>query len=165
MLERISCPEPAMRLQTVVAVALLGLLVACSGRGPKKVVNPPRASIQQLQVQADGQWQLSLRLQNFSNVPTAFATVESGLRIGGQDAGRFSVAPGLTIGPESADVVLVVIRPSLEGKLAVASALAAGQSARYALEGRIVTTEPKGDYPFTYESSLSPAPGLPGVMR
>lgn len=153
-----------MRLKTVFTIAVLGALAACS-HAPRKVVNPPRASIQQLQVRGDGSWQLDLRLQNFSNVPTAFASVHAQLAFGGQDAGAIDVAPGIRVGPESADVISVTVRPALGGKLAVATALAAGQSQRYSLKGTIVTTEPKGSYPFDFESSLNPAPGLPGVMR
>lgn len=153
-----------MRMKTVPAIALLCLATACS-HGPRKIVNPPRASVQQLQVAPDGQWRLTLRLQNFSNVSTAFASMHASLRIGGQDAGVMDVTPGLSIGPESADVVQASLRPTLGAKLAVASALASGQAAPYTLEGSIVTSEPKGTYSFNFESSLNPAPGLPGVMR
>jgi hypothetical protein len=164
MTQRIPTPEPAMRLKTVSAIALLGVATACS-HAPRKVINPPRASIQQLQVRPDGQWQLTLRLQNFSSVTTGFATVHAALRVGGQAAGAVDVAPGLSIGPESADVVQATLKPELGAKLAVATALAAGQATPYALDGTITTSEPRGSYPFTFESSLNPAPGLPGVMR
>ena len=164
MLERIRHPGPAMRSKTVFIIAFFGALVACS-HAPRKVVNPPRASIQQLHVRGDGSWQLDIRLQNFSNVPTAFASVHAQLTVGGQDAGAIDVTPGITVGPESADVVSATLKPALGGKLAVASALAAGQSQHYLLKGTIVTTDPKGSYPFEFESSLNPAPGLPGVMR
>ena len=157
-----------MHLKTVSAIALAcaiaSLLPGCS-TGPKKVVNPPRASIQQLQVRPDGQWQLSVRLQNFSNVPTTFTAMQAQLTVGGQAAGALEVAPNIRIGPESADVVQASLRPALGAKLAIASALAAGQSERYSLKGTITTTEPKGSYPFVFDSSLNPAPGLPGVMR
>lgn len=153
-----------MRARTVSVIALLLLATGCA-HGPHKVVNPPRASIQQLQVRPDGQWMLTVRLQNFSNVTTAFASLHAKLRIGGQDAGEMDVSPLLSIGPESADVVQATLKPTLGAKLAVASALAGGQAAPYALDGTIVTTEPKGSYPFNFESSLNPAPGLPGVMR
>lgn len=153
-----------MRTRTVSAIALLCLATACS-HGPRKVVNPPRASIQQLQVRPDGQWLLTLRLQNFSNVRTAFASLHARVRIGGQEAGAVDVSPLLSIGPESADVVQATLTPQLGAKLVVASALAGSQAAPYALDGTIVTTDPKGTYAFNFESTLDPAPGLPGVMR
>ena len=55
--------------------------------------------------------------------------------------------------------------PSLEAKMAVASVLSASQSIRYELEGEIATSQRNAPYPFKYESSLNPAPGLPGVLR
>jgi len=47
----------------------------------------------------------------------------------------------------------------------VAAALASGQPVAYVLDGQIVSSEPKRKDNFHYESSLSPAPGLRGVMR
>ena len=150
--------------KTVLVIAFLALLAACSS-GPKKRINPPRASIQQLAVQADGSWQLSVRLQNFSSVSTAFSSVDAKLVIGGQDAGRVVLQPGISIGPESADVVVARLTPSLGAKLVVASAIASSQSTAYSLSGTIVTSKPKGEYSFNYDSTLNPAPGLNGVMR
>jgi hypothetical protein len=151
-------------IKTVFAIAFLALLASCSS-GPRKRINPPKASIQQLAVQPNGQWKLSLRLQNFSNVSTEFALVDATLNIGGQDAGRIQVNPGISVGPESADVVEATVTPTLGAKLVVASALAARQSATYTLTGSIRTTKPKGTYNFTHDSQLDPAPGLTGVMR
>ena len=153
-----------LALKSVFAIAVLGLVTACS-TGPKKRVNPPRASIQQLAVQADGSWQASIRLQNFSSVSTAFSSVDAKLVIGGQDAGRIVLNPGISVGPESADVVVARLVPSLGAKLVVASALSSGQSTAYSLSGKIATSDPKGSYNFSYDSTLNPAPGLSGVMR
>ena len=151
-------------MKTVLVISFLALLTACSS-GPKKRINPPRASIQQLAVQADGSWQLSVRLQNFSSVSTTFTSVDAKLVIGGQDAGRVVLQPGIGIGPESADVVVARLTPTLGAKLVVASAIASSQSTAYSLTGTIVTSKPKGEYSFNYDSTLNPAPGLNGVMR
>jgi hypothetical protein len=142
-------------------------LVACGGRSglEKKQINPPRASVQQLTVLANGQWRLVLRLQNFSNRATKFEAVNARLKFDGQDAGAVSATPGIDIGPQSADTVETIMTPSLEAKVAVASALSAGQSTRYRIAGTIDTTQRDGDYDFEYESALNPAPGLPGVLR
>jgi len=148
----------------VFAVAFLAAAAGCSSV-PDKQINPPRASIQELTAYPDGHWQLTMRLQNFSNVSTAFQSVNAKLTIAGQDAGTIILTPGISVGPESADVSAATLAPSLGAKLAVASALSGGQTVRYALTGRIETSDPKGNYPFTYESSLSPAPGLTGVLR
>jgi hypothetical protein len=151
-------------LRTVSAIAFLALLAGCAS-GPKKVINPPRASIQELAVQPDGRWKLSLRLQNFSNVSTRFAAVDAKLYIAGEDAGQLQAAPDIGIGPESADVVEATLAPSVGAKVAVASALASRRGVTYTLTGSIRATEPKGSWTFTYDSTLDPAPGLPGVMR
>jgi hypothetical protein len=152
------------RTRTVFAIAFLALLSACAS-GPKKVVNPPKASIQELAVQPDGRWQLTLRLQNFSNVSTAFAALDAKLYVGGEDAGQVQLTPGITVGPESADVVTATLAPAVGAKVAVASALASKRSLTYTFTGTIRTSEPKGAYTFTHDSNLDPAPGLPGVMR
>jgi hypothetical protein len=158
-----------MRTTRLLATALLLLaalaLAACSGGGVKRRINPPRASLQEIAVQEDGTWRASVRLQNFSTVSTEFADVDAKLEVGGQDAGPLRLQPALTVGPESADVVVVTIVPTAAAKTAVAAALAAGRSVRYHVTGRIVTKEPKGTFEFEYESALSPVPGLPGVMR
>lgn len=148
----------------VFAIAFSAALASCSS-APDKVINPPRASIQQLAVHPDGHWQLTVRLQNFSSVSTAFQSVNAKLAVSGQDAGTIVLSPAISIGPESADVSAATLAPALGAKLAVASALAAGQPVRYVLSGRIDTSDPKGSYPFTFESTLNPAPGLDGVMR
>lgn len=151
--------------KTVLCIAFLAVLAGCSGNGVKKQINPPRASIQQLSAQPDGQWLLTVRLQNFSNVSTRFASVNGKLIVSGQEAGAFTLSEAITIGPASADVLSAMLRPALGAKLAVASALSSGQSAAYVLSGTITTTEPKGSYSFSHDSTLNPAPGLPGVMR
>ena len=150
--------------RTVFAIAFLSLLSACAS-GPKKTINPPKASIQELAVQPDGRWQLTLRLQNFSNVSTTFATLDAKLYVGGEDAGQVQVAPATTVGPESAAVVTATLAPAVGAKVAVASALASRRQLTYTFTGSIRTTEPKGSWTFTHDSSLDPAPGLPGVMR
>jgi hypothetical protein len=157
-----------MRLTRLLAcVGLSVLLAACatSSDGTKRRVNPPGASVQELVVQADGQWRLALRLQNFSNVPTTFVDVDAALEVAGQAAGQVHLQPALPIGPESADVATVTFAPSPTARAAVAAALADGRGVRYKLAGRIVTRDPKGKYPFEHESALSPVPGLAGVLR
>jgi hypothetical protein len=158
-----------MRRRRLVALALFSCLLlvlsACGGGRAKQQLNPPRASVQQLTVLPNGQWRLVLRVQNFSNVPSTFTAVSGRLKFAGHPAGDFNTAPNISIGPESADTVEATVMPSLEAKLAVASALSASQSIRYEIEGQIATSQRNAPYDFKYESSLNPAPGLPGVMR
>ena len=158
-------PRSSRLLACLLAVVAAFALAGCAGGGGKRQINPPRASVQELAVQADGQWRLSVRLQNFSSVPTEFADVNAELEIGGQPAGTLRLQPALTVGPESADVAVVTFAPQAGAKTAVAAALASGRSVRYRVSGQIVTREPKGSYRFEYDSALSPVPGLAGVLR
>ena len=153
------------RLAVLALCAFAFALPGCGGGGVKKQINPPRASVQQLTVLPSGQWKLVLRVQNFSNMPAQFTSVSGNLSFGGQLAGGVVASPNMSIGPESADTVEATMTPSLEAKLAVASALSASQSIRYQLDGKIATSQRSAPYDFKFESSLNPAPGLPGVLR
>jgi len=154
------------RLAVLALCAFVFTLPACGGGGAvKKQINPPRASVQQLTVLPNGQWRVVLRLQNFSNVPTDFNSVSGNLKFGGHAAGGFAATPKISVGPESADTVEAMVSPSFEAKTAVASALSSSQSIRYEIDGQIGTSQRNDPYDFKYESSLNPAPGLPGVLR
>lgn len=154
-------------MRGLLSIVLIAVLVACSG-GPVRRVSEPSARIQQLTVQADGRWSLQLRIENFGSVPMRFDSVDLAMSVAAADAGRVQARPGVSIGPESADVVTLVLAPNAAGKLAVADALAAGRSVDYQLSGRIGAVPEEGrlrDFQVERRSALSPAPGLPGVMR
>jgi hypothetical protein len=153
-----------MRRAFLPLLAVVVLLAGCSS-GPRREINPPRASLQELAVQADGQWRLSVRLQNFSNVGTSFVSVDAALDVAGEAAGPVKAQPMLLVGPNSAEVVTVVIAPTAAAKTAVAASLAARRGVRYRLAGRIRTQDPDGNHAFEYESTLDPVPGLDGVLR
>ena len=150
------------------ALAATAILAACTG-GPVRRVSEPAASIQQLAVEADGSWSVSLRLQNYSSIPMRFDAVDIGVTVAGEAAGRLVDAPALEIGPESADVIAIAMQPEPLGRMLLADALAAGRGVDYALEGT-VTAAPadRGNarsYTVKRRSALSPTPGLPGVLR
>ena len=147
--------------------ALLGLVLlsACVSGGRDRQINPPRASLQELAVQPDGQWRLSLRLQNFSNVATTFVEVDAALVMGTQAAGQVRAQPVLEVGPNSAEIVTVTLAPSAAAKTAVAASLSGGRGVRYRLDGHIRTRDPDGNPAFEYDSTLNPVPGLDGVLR
>ncbi|MBJ6981110.1 LEA type 2 family protein [Luteimonas sp. MC1572] len=155
------------RVLVTLALACV-LLTACSG-GPVRRVSEPAASIQQLTVAADGNWSLDLRLQNYSSVPMRFDTVTLDVRIGDQAAGQLLHQPALTIGPESADVVTIKMRPDAGARMFLADALASRRGVDYALEGSIdAAPADRGSsrsYRILRKSALSPMPGLPGVLR
>jgi len=156
-----------MMRATAGALLMASLLAGCAS-GPIRRVSEPSAQIQQLTVRTDGRWAVDLRIENFSSVPMRFDSVDLALSFGDNQAGHVTAQPGISIGPESADVVTTVFTPQAAAKLAVADALAGGRSIAYTLEGSIAAT-PDEKRQRTFEvkrtSQLNPAPGLPGVMR
>ncbi|MGB3393354.1 MAG: LEA type 2 family protein [Stenotrophomonas sp.] len=149
-------------------IALLTLTLAACGGGMVKRVSEPAAGIQQLTVGNDGNWEVELRLRNYSSMPMRFDDIALQLKVGEEAAGTLSVAPGLSIGPESADVVTLRLQPSSPARIVMADALAGGRSLFYELEGTVrATPEEKKQRSFEVKSrnSLNQAPGLPGVLR
>ena len=155
------------RLRIAGPLLLSLLLAACASSGGKRV-SEPVASIQQLTVDARGNWQVALRLQNYSSIGMRFDSVSLALTIGGANAGTLQANPGLQIAAESADVVTLPFSASAEARLQVADALAAGRAVAYAMKGSLVASPEQGGartFKVTRESALTPAPGLPGVLR
>ena len=154
-----------MRFFLFAALALL--LAGCAG-SPVRRISEPAASIQQLTIDANGGWQVRVRLQNYSSIAMRFDSVDVAVTAGGVAAGQLKAQPGLNVLPESADVIDVTLRPSAEARLQVADALATGRSLGYTLTGNLVATPEDGKprtFRITRDSALSPAPGLPGVLR
>ena len=156
------------RILVSMVLLAIALATACSS-GPVRRVSEPAASIQQLSVQADGGWSLSLRLQNYSSIPMRFDAVDLQVTVGGQAAGALLHRPALEIGPESADVVEVAMQPDSGARMLLADALAAGRGVDYEIEGTIeagpADRTSSRSYKVTRKSALSPTPGLPGVLR
>ncbi|MBF6022789.1 LEA type 2 family protein [Lysobacter niastensis] len=146
----------------------MGLLLTACNSGPVRRVSEPSARLQQLSVRADGSWSADLRIENFSSIPMRFDSLDLTLQFGDAPAGHLLAQPAMSIGPESADVVTINLKPSAAAKLAVADALAGGRSIGYSLEGRIDATPDEAkqrSFEIKRTSALSPAPGLPGVLR
>lgn len=157
-----------MRLYRGLILALFALALAGCGGGMVRRVSEPTASLQQLSVRADGSWSLELRLQNYSSIPMRFDRVALEVLLGEQSAGRIEQAVDLSIGPETADVVQVTLQPSSLAKLTVADVLAGRRSLPYQLKGKVwATPEQKKQREFDLDArnTLSPAPGLDGVLR
>lgn len=153
--------------RTFGAAVFIALLSSCSS-GPVRRVSEPSAQIQQLTVRADGRWSVDLRIENFSSIPMRFDAVDLALGVGGNEAGRVTAQPAISIGPESADVVTTVFTPQAAAKLAIADALAGGRGITYTLDGTIKATpdeKKQRSFEVKRSSQLNPAPGLPGVMR
>ena len=149
------------RISLLVLLAATALLAGC-GDGMVRRVSDPAVSVQQLTVKADGQWSVDLRLQNYSSIPMRFDTVEMDVQ------GKLHATPGLSVGPESADVVTVAFAPNSAGRIVVADALAGRRALPYALKGSASAT-PEEAKPRTFDidarSTLNPVPGLDGVLR
>ncbi|MBB6599795.1 LEA type 2 family protein [Luteimonas sp. MC1825] len=158
-----------MTHRVLLALALACLVLAGCTSGPVRRVSEPAASIQQLTVAADGSWSVELRLQNYSSVPMRFDSLTLDVRIGDQAAGKLLHQPALTVGPESADVVSVTMRPDAGARMVLADALASRRGVDYALEGSIdaapADRSSSRSYRILRKSALSPMPGLPGVLR
>ena len=154
-------------MKRIALLVLCGLLAACS-TGPTRRVSEPSANIQQLTVRADGSWAIDLRIDNFSSVPMRFDRVSLALTVGGENAGTLQGTPGLSIGPEAADVAALTLAPSAAAKIVVADALARGASVSYRLDGTIDAATEDGKahgYDIERENALNPVPGLTGVLR
>lgn len=153
--------------QLILMAAAALLLASCSG-GMVRRVSEPAASIQQLTVRADGSWSVEVRINNFSSIPMRFDAISLRMNLGSEQAGTLSGNAGISIGPESADVVTLTHAPTASARIVMADALAAQRGVGYVLKGTINATPEEGkprDYDIDRTSSLSPVPGLPGVMR
>lgn len=141
----------------VLSIVVAALVPGCSS-GPVKRINPPSASIQELAIQTDGTWRLTLRVQNFSTVPMTFSQLRSSVAVDGTDVGNIQVDPAIEIVGENADVVIATLRTSAK--------LGIGRNVAYTLKGRIEASAPKAQgFDFEYSSRLSPVPGIPNTWR
>ena len=157
-----------MSLRVWLAAGAALLMLAGCASGPVRRVSEPAVGIQQLTVGADGGWALELRINNFSSIPMRFDALDLKLSVAGQDAGALTAQPALDIGPESADVVNVSLKPQPMARLQVANALASAQGIAYSLSGSVRATPEKAkqrSFEVKRDSSLSPVPGIPGALR
>ena len=148
----------------VVLMAVL-ILAACSGAPPKRIY-PPTASIQQLTVEADGQWLLQIRIQSYSNVPHTVSGLSAQMRVDGIEAATLQLAPAVAIGPQSVEVEELLVTPGSDAAARVNAALKSGRRVDYVLTGKLTSSAPdKRNDTFTFDGQLWPMPGLPGVLR
>ena len=157
-----------MRRTSLLALLAATVLLAGCGDGMVRRVSDPAVSVQQLTVKADGLWAVDLRLQNYSSIPMRFDTVEVDVQVGDQEAGKLRATPGLSVGPESADVVTVAFSPSSAGRIAAADALASRRTLPYTLKGSAGATPQDAKlrtFDIDTRNTLNPVPGLDGVLR
>jgi len=150
-------------LRIVVVSIVLAALSACGG-SPRHPVNPPNASVQQLDVLPDGRWKLQLRIENFSDKTVHYATLKATLRVGGVAAADISLTPDIDIPGENADVVETTVSPAADAAKAFAIDVKEPGGASYELKGTIDIPSAK-EFKFEHKSRLSPVPGIPNEYR
>jgi hypothetical protein len=155
-------------LRHLFAAGLCALMLsACGGgSGVKQQLFPPSLSVQELRIEADGTWSLSLRLRNFSNVGMRMDTVEAVLDVAGHEATTLSLSPNLDVAAGSAELIAIRIAPTASAMAGLQDSLQRGAGVRYQLKGSIRSSVPRNrDDEFEFASQLNPSPGLDGVLR
>lgn len=150
-------------LRTLLLGSMLVLLAAC---GPvKHPINPPGASIQQLDVLADGRWKLQVRLENFSDQTVRYGAFKAELRVGGEAAGTIDTNADMDIPGENADILDITLAPAPDAAKAFKADLSRPDGVAYELKGTIQIPSANKDYKFAHKSRLSPIPGVANSYR
>ncbi len=149
--------------------ASTGLLVAC---GPaRKSVFPPGVTVQQLEVQPDGQWHLTLRIQSNSYAGMGFSAIEGRLQIAEQVPVRVHKTFSRDIPALAGDVISVNVLPTAAMAQAVAAAGSKGSagSVGYRLSGTATAVPEQESKPRNFDFNgtdwLSPVPGIAHTWR
>jgi hypothetical protein len=150
-------------LRLGIAVVALSSLAGCGP--PLHPINPPSASIQQIDVLPDGRWKVQIRIENFSDKTQHYTTFKADLRVSGVAAGELSLNPDLDIPGDNADIVETTIAPSAELVRAFASDVKLPNGAPYELKGTITIPAAGKDFKFEHKSRLSAVPGIPDEYR
>lgn len=158
-----------MRLLRWIIPVLLLSLAAC---GPtRKSVFPPKVSVQQLVEQADGQWQLTLRIQNNSYAGMDFSAIDGQLQIADQVPLRVHLRFDRDIPALAGDTVRLNVLPTPAMVQALATARAKGSAGALAYQlGGTATAQPEQenkprDFDFNGTDWLSPVPGIAHTWR
>ena len=148
------------RALLLIAVAML---VACSG-APRKRVFPPEVRVQELHRQGDAGWSVVWRVSNFSNVPMQLASLDLELRLDGGSWRKISVPSTVKITANSVELLTTDLGAdaALSSRL---DAMTPSDQLRYELRGQARFSVPSARFDLNYASAVSPAPGLPGVLR
>lgn len=155
-------------LRWIIPVLLLGL-AAC---GPaKKSVFPPTVSIQQLQVLADGQWQLTVRIQNNSYAGMDFQSLDGQLQVAALAPVRLHGTFELAVPQLAGDVVQLKVWPTAAMSRALQAIADKGSAASlaYAISGT-TTAKPEQErkaraFDFTGRDWISAVPGIAHTFR
>lgn len=157
-----------MRQITLRNLFLVGLLLALCACAAGTKLQPPAASIQQMRVLPDGQWQLTLRVENYSyDTAMHVYTLAADIDIGGASAGHVAISPALDIPAMSADTATANLLPSAAAKAALASAKR--NAVAYQLKGSLSVGKGEsgspGDFDLNGKGYISPVPGVANTWR
>lgn len=151
----------ALRLFAI-AVAM-SLLAACGP--PVHPINPPSATIQQLDVLPDGRWKVQLRIENFSDTTVHYATFKASLIVAGVAAAEISLAPDIDVPGLNADIVETTFMPAAGASAAFTAEVKQPGGAAYSLKGTILIPAADKEFKFEHKSRLSAVPGIPNEYR
>ena len=156
-------------VQGLLLLVLVSALIACGP--PRKSVFPPNVTIQQLVVPADGQWQLTLRIQNNSYGEMQFTTLDGTLQIADQIPVRLHTTFKRDIPALSGDVITLQVLPtvSMTKALQVVDGKGSAGSLKYQISGS-ATAKPEQErnareFTFSGTDWLSPVPGIAHTYR
>jgi predicted small lipoprotein YifL len=156
-------------LQGVLLLALAAALVACGQ--PRKSVFPPNVTIQQLVVLPNGQWQLTLRIQNNSFTEMDFTTLDGQLQLAELVPVRLHATFKRDIPALAGDVIPLQVLPTVAMAQALRAVAAKGSAdaLAYQVSGS-VTAKPEQESkprPFKFSGAdwLSPVPGIAHTYR
>jgi len=156
-------------LRTSAVLLLTTGLLAC---GPaKKSVFPPSVSIQQLKVLPDGQWRLTLRIQNNSYGEMDFMSLDGQLQIAQLVPVRLHETVELDIPALVGDVTTLDVLPTppMSALLKSINAKGSAGALAYRVSGSTLAKPEQEKQPrhfdFSGNDTLSPTPGLPDTYR
>ena len=150
-------------LRCLLPLIALSALAACGP--PVHPINPPNASIQQLDLLPDGRWKLQIRLENFSDKTVHYAAFKASLRVSGEAAADITLDPELDIPGQNADIVETTLTPGADARKAFLADAKLPGGAAYEIKGTINIPAAGKDFKFEHKSRLSPVPGLPDQYR
>ncbi|MFC5743821.1 hypothetical protein [Dyella tabacisoli] len=156
-------------LRCIAMGALVAGLVACGP--PRKSVFPPAVSIQEMNVRPDGQWRLTLRIQNNSYSGMGFHSIEGELKVADGVPVRLHHSFDLDIPAFAGDVTQIDVLPTTEMNQALKAVAAKGSagSLPYSVIGhsnaKPEQEKENRDFDFHGSGWLSPVPGISNTYR